>query len=108
VGEEPQRVPLGAMDPVTHDIGVDDREHDVSGVRWALVTYSPRAGRADWCDVPHVGYVLDGGIRYEFEDERPSLDLRSGDGFVLPSEPRHRGANPNDLPARLFLIDTAL
>ena len=106
--EQPRSVPLGAIDPVAHDAGVEDREQDVSGVRWALVTYAPGAGRADWCDVPHVGYVLEGGIRYEFEDGRPALDLRSGDGFVLPGEPRHRGSNRDDVPGRLFLIDTAL
>lgn len=103
---EPRRVPLAAAGPVAHDTGVEDREQDVDGVRWALVTYSPGAGRSGWCDVPHVGCLLEGRIVYEFEDGRPMLELGPGDGFVLPPQPRHRGTNPGDEPARLFLIDS--
>ena len=102
---DPQAIPLSASAPVSHDSGVHDREADVDGTRWALVEYAPGAGRSEWCDTPHSGYVLSGSISYAFEDEREPLVLGAGEAFVLPSTPRHRGTNSEAEPARLFLID---
>jgi Cupin domain len=102
---DPQAIPLSASEPVSHDPGVHDREADVGGTRWALVEYGPGAGREEWCDTPHSGYVLSGSISYAFEDERPPLVIGSGEAFVLPAAPRHRGTNSGAEPARLFIID---
>jgi hypothetical protein len=102
---EPRRIPLEAVAPVSHDADVMDREADVDGTRWALVEYAPGAGRAEWCDTPHVGVLLTGRLTYAFEDGRAPLQIGSGDGFVLPEAPRHRGRNDGAEPARLFLID---
>jgi hypothetical protein len=84
-----------------HDAGVEDRELTADGVRWALVEYGPGAGRADWCETPHTGYVIGGAI----EDGRPPLRAAAGHGFALPREPRHRGRNTGEGPARLFIVD---
>jgi quercetin dioxygenase-like cupin family protein len=102
---EPSRIDFTAAAPVSHDAGVDDREADVAGTRWALVEYSPGSGRADWCDTPHAGTVLSGALTYSFEDGREPLHLTAGDGFALPEHPRHRGRNEGAEPARLFIID---
>lgn len=91
--------------PVAHDRGVRDGEATVDGNRWAVVEYAPGAGREDWCDTPHVGYLLSGTLTYAFEDGREPLALVAGQGFVLPPAPRHRGRNEGSAPARLFLID---
>lgn len=102
---EPRRIDFSSSDPVSHDENVSDAEVDVDGTRWALVTYAPGAGRADWCETPHSGYVLDGTLTYEFEDGRTPLQLTPGDAFALPAAPRHRGRNEGDEPTRLFIID---
>jgi hypothetical protein len=102
---EPQCFSLGDREPVSHDPGVNDRERVVDGVRWATVEYGAGEGRRDWCDAPHSGYVLEGAIRYEFEDGREPLVVEAGSAFVLPPEPRHRGTNTGSEPARLFLLD---
>jgi quercetin dioxygenase-like cupin family protein len=102
---QPSRIDLSAASPVSHDADVLDREADVGGTRWALVEYAPGAGRAEWCETPHVGVVMSGTLTYAFEDGREPLQLGPGDGFVLPEQPRHRGRNPGAEPARLFLID---
>jgi quercetin dioxygenase-like cupin family protein len=102
---DPAGFDFSGADPVTHDPGVTDREMEIDGTRWALVTYSPGAGRDEWCDVPHSGYVVSGTITYDFEDGRDPLELGAGEAFVLPANPRHRGHNGEDEPARLFLID---
>jgi quercetin dioxygenase-like cupin family protein len=102
---DPAAFDLSREEPVTHDPGVTDREVEVDGTRWALVEYSPGSGREDWCDVPHSGYVLSGSLTYSFEDGRDALELGAGEAFVLPADPRHRGRNEGNEPARLFLID---
>jgi len=102
---EPRRVELSASEPVSHDPGVHDREADVGGTRWALVEYAPGAGREQWCDTPHSGYVLSGAISYAFDDGRPPLVVGAGEAFLLPSAPRHRGTNNRAEPVRLFIID---
>jgi quercetin dioxygenase-like cupin family protein len=102
---DPRAIDLTSADAMTHDPGVADREAEIDGTRWALVEYSPGAGREEWCDTPHSGYVVSGTINYSFEDERDPIVLGEGDAFVLPTAPRHRGRNEGDEPARLFIID---
>ena len=102
---EPRKIDFTDIEPVSHDSDVNDAEVDVDGTRWALVTYAPGAGRADWCDTPHSGYVLDGTLTYSFEDGRADLRLTPGEAFALPPRPRHRGHNAGHEPARLFIID---
>jgi quercetin dioxygenase-like cupin family protein len=103
---EPRRIDFNDTTPVSHDRDVSDAEVDVDGTRWALVTYAPGAGRAEWCDTPHSGYVLDGTLTYDFEDDaREPLHLHAGEAFALPTHPRHRGRNEGNDPVRLFIID---
>jgi quercetin dioxygenase-like cupin family protein len=102
---DPRTISLSASAPVSHDPGVRDREADVDGTRWALVEYASGAGREEWCDTPHSGYVLSGSISYAFDDKRPPLVVRAGEAFLLPPAPRHRGTNDGAEPARLFIID---
>ena len=102
---EPRKIDFSTLEPVQHDTDVHDAEVDIDGTRWALVTYAPGAGRADWCDTPHSGYVLDGTLTYSFEDGRDELQLTRGEAFALPPQPRHRGRNAGDVPTRLFIID---
>jgi len=102
---DPRAIDFSGAEPVSHDPGVTDHEIDIDGIRWALVEYSPGSGREGWCDVPHSGYVVSGRITYGFEDDSDPLEVGTGQSFVLPSTPRHRGSNYGDEPARLFLID---
>ena len=88
-----------------HDPNVRDIEQVIDGVRWALVEYAPKAGRADWCDSPHSGYMLSGELEYEFKDGSPGLRVATGQAFLLPTAPAHRGRNQGSEPARLFIID---
>jgi len=100
---EPHKIEFAT--PVSHDAGVLDSEAEVGGTRWALVEYAPGAGRADWCETPHSGYVVSGTLTYTFEDGRDALVLGAGEAFALPESPRHRGRNDGTEPVRLFIID---
>jgi len=102
---DPRPIDFSGAKPVSHDAGVTDREAEIDGTRWALVEYSPGNGREEWCDTPHSGYVVGGAITYSFEDGREDLVIGTGEGFVLPTAPRHRGRNEGGELARLFIID---
>jgi len=76
----------------------------VLGQRWAIVEYEPGAIRPEYCLDGHRGFVLAGEIEYEFEDGSTLL-AREGQGFWLAAGTGHRGRNPGDSVARLFLVD---
>ena len=82
---EPRRIDFTDIEPVSHDADVNDAEVDVDGTRWALVTYAPGAGRADWCDTPHSGYVLDGDAHVQLRGRTRRSAPRTRRGVRAPA-----------------------
>lgn len=107
--DEPRSVPLNEAEWSEAEAGVREREAEVEGARWAVVEYEPGAGRAEWCEDGHRGYVVVGRIEYEFDDSRQPLVASEGEAFRLPpaglGDGAHRGRNPASETTRLFLID---
>lgn len=107
--DEPRAVPLNESAWSEAEAGVREREAEVEGARWAVVEYEAGAGRSEWCEEGHRGYVVSGRIEYEFDDGRQPLAASEGEAFRLPSaslgEGAHRGRNPSSETTRLFLID---
>jgi hypothetical protein len=106
---EPREIPFGEI-PWSDDApGIRAREADVDGARWAIVEYEEGAGREEWCEDGHRGFVLRGEIYYEFDDGRPAITASEGEAFLLPHATlgagAHRGRNVASEPTRLFLID---
>jgi quercetin dioxygenase-like cupin family protein len=84
---------------------IHSRAAEALGQRWAIVEYEAGAAREEWCTDGHRGYVLDGQIEYEFDDDSPPLAVVKGQGFFLAAGTGHRGRNPGAVATRLFLID---
>lgn len=103
---EPQAVPFLTTATEPEAPGIASRAVRVNGVRWAVVEYQPGVLREEWCEEGHSGYVLEGGVVYEFQDGRAALAVRAGEGFTLPDGSGHRG-RAGAGGARLFLIDRA-
>lgn len=107
--DDSRNVPFGEIDWADDAPGIRAREARVGGVRWATVEYAEGAGREEWCEDGHSGFVLSGGIEYEFDDGRPPLRAAEGEAFLLPPAPlgegAHRGRNVAQGATRLFLID---
>ena len=107
--DEQRSVPFGEM-LWTEDVpGIQAREAEVEGTRWAVVEYEEGASRDDWCEQGHSGYVIAGRIEYEFDDGSEPLRASEGEAFLLPpasfGSGAHRGRNTAREPTRLFLID---
>ncbi len=102
-------------------IGLDALEWDeqVAGIRlktvpaadgstWNRVTYVAGAVRDDvWCEKGHRGYVLDGTMSYEYQDDGETFSIQAGNGFIVSSGRAHRGHNLSDAPATFLMIDDA-
>lgn len=102
---EPRAVRLSGVDWADDVPGIRDRAAAVEGARWAVVEYAPGAHREEWCTDGHRGFVLEGEIEYEFDDDREPLRLGAGDAFLLTAGPAHRGRNLAAGPTTMFLID---
>jgi hypothetical protein len=107
--DKARNVPFGEMEWTDDAPGILVREVEVEGARWAMVKYDEGAGREEWCEEGHRGYVIAGEIEYEFDDGSKPLRSSEGEAFLLPPAPRgggaHRGHNLAHGPTRLFLID---
>ncbi len=107
--DEPRVVPLNEAAWSEAETGVRESEAEVDGARWAVVEYEPGAGRAEWCEDGHRGYVVRGRIKYEFDDGGHPLIASEGEALRLPpasiGDGAHRGRNPSSETTRLFLID---
>lgn len=106
---EARNVPFGDVAWTDDAPGIQAKETEVDGVRWAIVEYSEGTGREKWCENGHRGFVLRGEIEYEFDNGWIPLRVSAGEAFFLLSAPldegAHRGRNLAPGPTRLFLID---
>jgi quercetin dioxygenase-like cupin family protein len=100
-----RHIPFGEIDWVEDVPGIRACERHVDGRRWAMVEYAQGARREQWCRDGHLGFVLEGAIRYEFEDGGEALTANEGDAFSLSTGRAHRGRNLAQTATRLFLID---
>lgn len=98
-------IPLGEIAWADDVPGIRGREQHVDGRRWAIVEYAQGARREQRCRDGHLGFVLEGAIRYEFEDAGDALTANEGEAFSLSTSRADRGRNIADAPTRLFLID---
>jgi quercetin dioxygenase-like cupin family protein len=101
------QIPFGEIEWADDVPGIRARETDLEGRRWAIVEYAEGARREEWCLDGHVGFVLEGGVEYEFEDGGDPLKASAGEAFCLSTGRGHRGRNLAQGPTRLFLIDDA-
>jgi quercetin dioxygenase-like cupin family protein len=102
---EPRALRFSAMDWEDDAPGIRDRATRVDGARWAIVEYAEGAGREEWCEDGHRGFVVHGDIEYEFSDGRERVRAGTGDAFVLPTGIAHRGRNLASGATTMFLID---
>ncbi len=109
---EPRKVPFGEIEWSDDAPGIRAREVEVGGARWATVEYGEGTRREEWCEDGHHGFVLSGGIEYEFDGRRSPLRAAEGEAFLLPparvGNGAHRGRNLTQGATRLFLVDAPL
>ena len=70
--------------------GVRHKFVDQNNLRIRLVEYS-KDMPLHWCEKGHYGYLIDGQLEIEFENEK--IVYKSGDGIFIPdgSDHKHRG-----------------
>jgi len=68
-----------------------------------LVEFTRELDHPHWCEVGHVGYVLEGELEIEFE--RGAVTFRAGDGISIPAGllDRHRPRAISELVRVIFV-----
>ena len=75
--------------------------HKVADRQLRVVEFEKDLEHPEWCRTGHIGYVLQGTLKLEFEGG--TLEIGPGDGFVIPDgeASRHR---PVPLTDRVRLV----
>jgi quercetin dioxygenase-like cupin family protein len=102
------RLLLDLDDCAWSDIGGHAREKRIEkgGGRVRLLELSDGYEHPDWCEKPHLGFVLQGRIDLEFDDERWEIAAGNGLEVGAGSAFRHRPIAA-ETPALLLLIEPA-
>ena len=53
-----------------------------------IVEFDTSNGPENWCESGHIGYVLRGGLRIDFNGQLVSFG--TGDGLFIPAGPEHQ------------------
>lgn len=78
------------------------------GSVWNLVKYVPGAVRDDvWCLKGHRGFVFEGEMSYEYQDDGSAFSVPAGNGFIVNPGRPHRGHNMSDAETFFMMIDDA-
>lgn len=83
--------------------GVKHKYFDRDNLRLRLVEYSKNM-TPHWCEKGHYGYVIEGRMEIEYENDR--VMYNSGDGIFIPDGPehKHRGRVLSD-KAVIFFVE---
>jgi quercetin dioxygenase-like cupin family protein len=70
--------------------GVRRKLHKAGDRQLRVVELGPGFEHPEWCETGHIGYVLEGRLALEFDNE--TFELATGDGFLIPQghPTRHR------------------
>ncbi len=67
-----------------------------------ILELSPKWNEREWCRRAHIGYVLSGALRLQFESTSERLEIKKGQGFAIPKRYAHK-ASCKSL-TRLFIV----
>jgi quercetin dioxygenase-like cupin family protein len=72
---------------------VRQKVHCDGGKQIRLIEFGTSDGAEGWCETGHVGYVLKGSLRVDFNGE--VIDFAAGDGLFIPAGEacRHRSVH---------------
>jgi len=93
--------PTMPWQPGAHPL--ERKKHDTSH-SVTILEFEPGFLDPNWCERGHVGYVLSGSVRLEYEKE--ATFLGEGEAFVIGAGTRHRASNPGTVTVRLFVVSS--
>jgi quercetin dioxygenase-like cupin family protein len=96
------RIPFASMQWEQVRPDVRQKVHCEGGRQVRLVSFDTSDGPQHWCDVGHIGYVLEGALSINFDGKVE--EFRAGDGIFIPSGEEHRHRAVSITPGTLLLM----
>ena len=84
--------------------GVRHKYLDQNNMRMRLIEYSKEMPLL-WCEKGHYGYVIEGQMEIEYENEK--IIYKPGDGIFIPDGPdhKHRGKVLTEKALFFFIVN---
>ncbi len=83
----PYKVDFGKLEWESPLEGVRHKYIDQGNLRLRLVEYSKEMP-LHWCEKGHYGYLIEGQMEIEYENEK--IIYNPGDGIFIPDGPEHK------------------
>jgi len=85
-------------------VGVKCKAHEQGSRRLRLVEFTNEFVESNWCTKGHIGYVLEGQMRIDFDGKPVVFD--PGDGLFIPpgEQHKHKATVLTDV-ARVILVE---
>ena len=64
-------------------VGIKSKSSEQNGKKLRLVDLSKELEHPDWCEVGHIGFVVEGEIEIAFNNE--IIRYSTGDALIIPS-----------------------
>lgn len=103
-------VPFAELPWETLAPGARAKTHLLGPRKLRLVEFSAGFSEVDWCTREHLGLVLEGTLRVEFQQPAGTVAVfETGEGIAIPENTphRHAGTVAREETIRLFLVEKA-
>ena len=84
----PYRIDFDEIAWSTPAAGVRAKIHRQEGKQIRLVEFAHGFVEPDWCTKGHIGYILEGKIKVDFD--RNTVVFGTGDGIFIPADEKHK------------------
>jgi quercetin dioxygenase-like cupin family protein len=97
-----RRIPFASMQWQQVRPDVRQKVHCEAGRQVRLVSFDTSDGPQHWCDVGHIGYVLEGALSIDFDGKVEHF--KAGDGIFIPTGEEYRHRAVSIAPGTLLLM----
>ncbi len=82
------RVEFNTVSWQTAPSGARFKVHKEGSMQLRLLEFGRDLNHPDWCVMGHIGFLLEGEMEIEFDDE--TLSFKTGDGIIIPAGESYR------------------
>ncbi|HEX8733981.1 MAG TPA: cupin domain-containing protein [Pyrinomonadaceae bacterium] len=96
------KIDFAALEWETSASGLRSKTLERDGKRVRLLEHSRAVREEDWCEKPHVGYVVEGELEINFSGKTEAF--RAGEGIFIAAGEKHKARSLTE-KTLLFLVE---